>query len=83
MKVGDVIIDNGEQDQERKGNIYKIVRIENQELSDNKWIRKDLNEINQINPDDLVILCAYAKETTSSSANYIYVPLTNAKGTSG
>jgi len=80
VKIGDIVVDDGEQDNSRKGNMYKIINIE--KSYNYKWVRKSLSEINQINPDDLVILCAYAKESTASEAKYVYVPLTNANGTS-
>jgi hypothetical protein len=86
MKVGDAVIDNGEADFSRKGNMYKITDISEYVEDDKedlygKWIA--VSDINQIKNNTAVIVvsntdskgsfCMHKKMDVNNLSNYLFL----------
>lgn len=86
MKVGDAVIDNGEADFSRKGNMYKITDIseyveDDKEELYGKWVA--VSDINQIKNNTAVIVvsntssfgsfCMHKKMDVNNLSNYLFL----------
>lgn len=86
MKIGDAVIDNGEADFSRKGNMYKITDIseyveDDKEELYGKWVA--VSDINQIKNNTAVIVvsntssfgsfCMHKKMDVNNLSNYLFL----------
>lgn len=87
MMVGDMVIDSGETISTRRGNVYRIIRVDEQQRqvrrralrassSDVRWERLGVEDLSQISPDDDVVICAY-RESDPDAVTFSYYSLSN------